>query len=171
MARDDALADDDFYGFWYYSGVQRVLSFCKETYQRDREREVLALEIEGRALVKRIRVLNLCLGFLATALGFLVSRKAGFSVFAGWALLTINMDVLEWQLDRIFNRPKKPKSKIIVFAKCYLRYLVVVFVVWLLIHLKVVEPLAFSSGVFAFMLSFIGIAGEMVIKTVLRREG
>ncbi len=132
---------------------------------------MVVVDRELNLIVEKIKIVNGLLGAIAILVGCAVSWKTGVGVFVGWLLMALNLEVLEWQLKRIFGGAVPPRNKFAVFLKYYVRFLVLVAIIWLIIDLGLVQPLALSAGLLVFGLSFIVVAGEIFIKMVLKREG
>ncbi|MEJ5300218.1 MAG: ATP synthase subunit I [Thermodesulforhabdaceae bacterium] len=132
---------------------------------------MVVVDRELNLIVEKIKIVNGLLGAIAILIGCAVSWKTGIGVFVGWLLMALNLEVLEWQLKRIFGGAVPPRNKFAVFLKYYVRFLVLVAIIWLIIDLGLVQPLALSAGLLVFGLSFIVVAGEIFIKMVLKREG
>jgi len=122
-------------------------------------------------IVEKIKITNALFGTGAVIAGCAVSLKTGIDVLVGWLLMALNLEVLEWQLKRMFCRATPPRNKVAVFVKYYIRFLLLVAIIWVIVDLGIVQPLALTAGLLVFGLSFILVAGEMFIKMVLKREG
>ncbi len=127
--------------------------------------------ISEKEVVRKVKLIHALLGSITVLIASYYSKKVAVSIFVGWVLMAINFEVLEWQLNRIFNRRNKPRNKAVVMIKYYIRFLLVVFVIAFIVANKWVNPLAFAGGLLLIGLSFIGVAGEMFIKQAFKREG
>lgn len=132
---------------------------------------VTVIDKDIEKVIERIKIINAILGMVATGAGSFISWKASLDIFIGWFLMAANLEVLGWQLKRMFNRKDSAKSNTVysVVTKCYLKFIALALVIWALIRSGFVNPVALSVGLFVFGLSFIGVVGEIFIKMVLRR--
>jgi hypothetical protein len=123
-------------------------------------------------VVEKVKIVNSLLGLVTIGSGCAISWKVGIDIFVGWFLMALNLELLEWQLKRMFLKSDTPTlSPVVVFVKCYLRFLAFVVVVWAIVKFGLVHPLHLAVGFFVLGISFIGVIGEMFIKMVLKREG
>ncbi|MBW1974225.1 MAG: ATP synthase subunit I [Deltaproteobacteria bacterium] len=127
--------------------------------------------IGEKEVVRRIKLVHGLLGSLAVLIASSYSYQVALSIFVGWVLMAVNFELLEWQLNRIFNRAQKPRKKVVVLLKYYARFLVLIVIVGIIVANKWVNPLAFAGGLLLIGLSFIGVAGQLCIKQALKREG
>jgi hypothetical protein len=133
----------------------------------------VVVERDLEQIVEKIKITNALLGTAAIIAGCVISWKTGGGVLVGWLLMALNLEVLEWQLKRIFCGAVPPRNKVAVFIKYYVRFLLLVAIIWVIVDLGLVQPLALAAGLLVFGLSFILVAGEIFIKMVLKlkREG
>jgi len=124
-----------------------------------------------KEVVRRIKLVHGLLGSLAVLIASSYSYQVALSIFVGWVLMAVNFELLEWQLNRIFNRAQKPRKKVVVLLKYYARFLVLIVIIGIIVANKWVNPLAFAGGLLLIGLSFIGVAGQLCIKQALKREG
>jgi len=127
--------------------------------------------IGEKEVVRRIKLVHGLLGSLAVLIASSYSYQVALSIFVGWVLMAVNFELLEWQLNRIFNRAQKPRKKVVVLLKYYARFLVLIVIIGIIVANKWVNPLAFAGGLLLIGLSFIGVAGQLCIKQALKREG
>lgn len=123
-------------------------------------------------VIEKVKIVNSLLGIVAIGLGCVVSWKVGMDIFVGWLLMALNLELLQWQLKRMFgNIVEPPTNYMIVFVRCYLRFLAFVAVIWGIVKFGFVHPLHLAIGFLVLGVSFIGVIGEIFIKMVLKREG
>lgn len=131
---------------------------------------VTVIDEDIEKVIERIKIINAILGMVATGAGGYISWKASVDIFIGWFLMAANLEVLGWQLKRMFKKDSAKSNTVYsVVAKCYLKFIILAVVIWALIRSGFVNPVALSVGLFVFGLSFIGVVGEIFIKMVLRR--
>ncbi|MCX7822367.1 MAG: ATP synthase subunit I [Syntrophobacterales bacterium] len=132
---------------------------------------VAIIDEDIERVLEKIKFVSAILGLGAIGGGSVVSWKIGVDIFIGWFLMALNLEILGWQLKRMFGRKGEHKVNTAssVVIKCYLRFLVLVAIIWAIVKFGVVNPLALSVGLLVFGVSFIGVVGEIFIKMVLKR--
>jgi len=96
--------------------------------------------IEER-LLRRIEGMNAALlAVLPPAAWLLFSRQAALAVLVGGAIATLSFQFLKWQLRRALTRPGMLPTKGRLFVSYYLRFLGMLFVVFLVTAYGWTEP-------------------------------
>lgn len=129
------------------------------------------MNISGNEIARKIKLTHVLFGTTAVVVVTYVWPGHALGVFLGWVLMACNFELLEWQLNRIFSRKQRPRNKLAVMVKYYIRFLVIALIMWLVIATKLVHPLAFAGGLFLMGISFIAVACEVFVKQALGREG
>lgn len=110
-------------------------------------------------LVRRIEwVSGILLAVLTLGAWCLFSQQAAVGVFLGCVIAILSFQVLKWQLRRAFMRPGKLPSKAGLFASYYIRFLAVLFLVFVVIYFGWAAPIPFVVGLSVMVLS-IGLVG------------
>lgn len=124
----------------------------------------------GYGIIKKVKLLHALLGSVSVVVVSYLWKGAALSVFLGWLLMACNFELLEWQVKRVFRRGVKPRGRLAIMIKYYLRFMVMALIMWLVIAGKLVRPLPFALGLLLLGVSFIVVAFEMFIKQALGRE-
>ncbi|MGC9195100.1 MAG: ATP synthase subunit I [Syntrophobacteraceae bacterium] len=109
---------------------------------------------ESDKLLQRIELASaILLVSLTGGAAALFSWSTAFGVFIGGAIVVISFQILKWQLRRTLQRPGKLPSRAAVFLSYYLRFLAVLFVVFLVMYFGLVKPFPILVGLSVMVLS------------------
>lgn len=123
-------------------------------------------------VLEKVKLVSAILGIIAIGAGSAISWKTGFDVLVGWILMAVNVELLGWQLKRMFGREEgayRRHTASSVVIRCYLRFIALLVVIWAIVKFGIVSPLPMAVGLLVFGLSFIGVVGEIFIKMLLKR--
>ena len=119
-------------------------------------RKVLSVE----SLLRRIEWTNGLVLFLAiSGAWILYAARIAFDVFLGGAIVTVSFQTLKWQLGKAFRDPAKLPSTGEIYFSYYLRFAVVVFVVFVVMYYGWANPIAFVVGLSGIPISILLIGG------------
>lgn len=132
-------------------------------------RKVLSVE----SLLRRIEWTNSVLVVLAVAGAWvLYSARIALDVFLGGAIVTASFQTLKWQLNKAFRDPAKIPSKGKIYLSYYLRFAVVLFLVFVVMHYGWANPIAFVVGLSSIAISILLIGGlEFLVLVATKGEG
>jgi hypothetical protein len=122
-------------------------------------------------LVRRIEIVNVVL-LVVLPLGawLLLSPQMALGVFLGAAIVTLSFRVLKWQLNKAFRTPGKLPQKGRVFASYYLRYLLTLFLVFVVMYYGWADPIAFLVGLSVVVMSIL-VGGGLEVFVSLGKKG
>ncbi|MEN6486778.1 MAG: ATP synthase subunit I [Syntrophobacteraceae bacterium] len=101
---------------------------------------------------------------------YFYSAPAARGVVFGAAIAIASFQVLKWQLKKAFRDPLNLPGKGKVFASYYLRFLVTLFLVFLVMYFGWGDPIAFLVGLSVIVVSII-IIGALEYLMLLARKG
>jgi len=111
--------------------------------------------------------ISLFLVTLAAGYGFRSRLPRAFCLAA--QLPSQSFQVLKWQLRRAFQRPGKLPGKAGLFAFYYVRYLVVLFVVFVVLYYGWADPIPFLVGLSVMVLSITLVGGFEFISMAVKK--
>ncbi len=122
-------------------------------------------------LLRQVELYNLIfMGLLPLAAWVLASGTFGFGVLLGAILSTLSFQILKWQLRRAFQTPGRMPQKGGVFFGYYARFLGTLFLVFIAIYYRWVEPIPFLVGLSVVVLSILVVGGQEFY-VMLRKKG
>ncbi|MFZ2446896.1 MAG: ATP synthase subunit I [Syntrophobacteraceae bacterium] len=123
-------------------------------------------------LVRRIEWVSGILLVLATSVAVVwISLQAAVGVLLGGAIAMASFQILKWQLRRAFLRPGKLPGKASLFASYYLRFLAVLFVIFVVIYYGWATPIPFLVGLSVMVSSIMLVGGfEFILMAVKKGE-
>jgi len=132
-------------------------------------RKVLSVE----SLLRRIEWTNGFVLFLAISGAWvLYSARIAFDVFLGGAIVTASFQTLKWQLGKAFLDPAKVPTKGRIYLSYYLRFAVVLLLVFVVMHYGWANPIAFVVGLSGIAISILLIGGlEFLVLVATKGEG
>ena len=101
---------------------------------------------------------------------YFYSAQVGRGVIFGALIAIASFQVLKWQLKKAFRDPLNLPGKGKVFASYYIRFLVTLFLVFLVMYFGVGDPIAFLVGLSVIVVSIL-IIGVMEYLMLLARKG
>ncbi|MGV8074277.1 MAG: ATP synthase subunit I [Syntrophobacteraceae bacterium] len=123
------------------------------------------------SLVKRIELLNaVLLAVLVVGAWVFFAWEMASGVLLGGVVSILSFRILKWQLNKAFLDPKRPPGKGRLYASYYLRYLGVLFLVFVVIYYKWANPIAFLVGLSVVALSILVVGGQQYW-VMLQRKG
>lgn len=127
--------------------------------------------LTGERLVRLIEWMS-ALFAVGLSLGawYFYSAPAARGVIFGAAIAIASFQVLKWQLKKAFRDPLNLPGKGKVFASYYLRFLVTLFLVFLVMYFGWGDPIAFLVGLSVIVVSII-IIGALEYLMLLARKG
>lgn len=132
-------------------------------------RKVLSVE----SLLRRIELTNgVVLSVAIAGAWVLYSARIAFDVFLGGAIVTVSFQTLKWQLNKAFQDPSKIPSKGKIYFSYYLRFGIVLFLVFVVMHYGWANPIAFVVGLSGIAISILLIGGlEFLVLVATKGEG
>ncbi len=128
--------------------------------------------LEGEKLLKRVELLTRIIFVLLVVAGLVFggTRVAG-SIFVGGVLVVANFEILKRQINRAFGKKGKVPSKVGLFIKYYVRFLILAAIVLVLIKKRIVHPIWLLVGLSSVMLGIMSVAIGEFVKIFLKGEG
>ncbi len=121
-------------------------------------------------LLRRIEWVSGILLFLATlGAGVWFSLRAAVGVLVGGAIAVASFQVLKWQLRRAFQKPGKLPGKAGLFASYYVRFLAVLFAVFVVLYYGWADPIPFLVGLSVMVLSIVLVGGFEFISMAVKK--
>ena len=132
-------------------------------------RKVLSVE----SLLRRIEWTNTVLVIVSVAGAWvLYTARIAFDVFLGGVIVTASFQTLKWQLNKAFRDPTKIPGKGKIYLSYYLRFAVVLFLVFVVMHYGWANPIAFVVGLSSIAISILLIGGlEFLVLVATKGEG
>lgn len=132
-------------------------------------RKVLSVE----SLLRRIEWTNgVVLIVVIAGAWALYSARMAFDVLVGGAIVTVSFQTLKWQLNKAFRDPSKVPSKGKIYFSYYLRFGIVLFLVFVVMHYGWANPIAFVVGLSSIAISILLIGGlEFLVLVATKGEG
>ncbi|MCE5242746.1 MAG: ATP synthase subunit I [Desulfobacteraceae bacterium] len=127
--------------------------------------------LTGERLVRLIEWMSAIFAVgLSLGAWYFYSAPAARGVVFGAAIAIASFQVLKWQLKKAFRDPLNLPGKGKVFASYYLRFLVTLFLVFLVMYFGWGDPIAFLVGLSVIVVSII-IIGALEYLMLLARKG
>jgi hypothetical protein len=99
------------------------------------------------------------------------SAKMAFDVLLGGAIVTASFQTLKWQLNKAFRDPGKIPSKGKIYLGYYLRFAIVLFLIFVVMHYGWKNPIAFVVGLSVIAISILLIGGlEFLVLVATKGE-
>jgi hypothetical protein len=100
----------------------------------------------------------------------LYTTRMALGVLQGGAISILSFQVLKWQLRRAFQRSGKLPQKSGLLAGYYFRYLVTLFIVFVVMYYGWANPIAFVVGLSTVIISILVVGGYEFF-VLLRNKG
>ena len=127
--------------------------------------------LSGERLVRLIEWMSAVLAVvLSLGAWWFFSARIARGVFFGAAIAMASFQVLKWQLKKAFRDPSNLPGKGKVFAGYYLRFLITLFLIFLVMYFGWGDPIAFLVGLSVIVVSIL-IIGAMEYLMLLARKG
>lgn len=122
-------------------------------------------------LVRRVELLNAAsLALLTGGAWWLFSLRAATGVFLGGVIAIASFRTLEWQLKKAFSGKGPPPGKGGLLIVYYLRYLCVLFLIFLIIYYGWVHPVALVVGLSVVVIGILLVGAHEAVNALRRGE-
>lgn len=121
--------------------------------------------IECEALSRRVELGSAVLLSIFTLVALVwFPWKTVSGVLLGGGIVIISFQVLKWQLMRALGRPEKPPSTAGLFVSYYIRFLVILVLVFFVLYFGLATPFSFLVGLSVVVLSIVLVGAFEFIK-------